>query len=246
MDAVARPTNVLLVGGTSAIGLAIVAELAGPASRVVLAGRDRDRTLAVGAHLGNRREFAPFDATDPATHEASVAQAWAGGEIDLVVVAHGVLPDNDMAWTDPAVARAVMDVNLTSAAAVLAAVAARMRDQGHGTIVVLSSVAGQRPRPANFIYGATKAGLDALATGLGDVLAPHGCRVVVVRPGFVHSPMTVGRSPAPFATTPEAVGEAVARGLRRGRDVIWAPAIMRLVAAVFRFLPRAVVRRIPD
>lgn len=244
MDAVGRPRSVLLVGGSSAIGRAIVRELTGGKGRLVLAGRDRDRTMRDADGLGGTLQFVPFVAEETSTHEGCVAEAWADGDIDLVVVAHGVLPDNESSWNDPTRAYDVVMVNMASAVAVLAAVAARMQDQGHGTIVVLSSMAGQRARRSNFLYGASKAGLDSFATGLGDALRPHGCRVIVVRPGFVHSPMTAGLTPAPFATNPEDVGTAVAAAVRAGHDEVWAPSILRWVATVLRHLPRSVTRRI--
>src|SRR4029450_11965014 len=96
-----------------------------------------------------------------------------------------------------------------------------LRAQGHGTIVVLSSVAGERARRSNFVYGSTKAGLDAFFQGLGDSLVGTGASVMIVRPGFVHTKMTEGLDPAPLATTPEAVAEAIVRGLERGAQRGW-------------------------
>ncbi|MEJ7585081.1 MAG: SDR family NAD(P)-dependent oxidoreductase [Acidimicrobiales bacterium] len=125
-------------------------------------------------------------------------------------------------------------------------VAAQFRAQGHGTLVVLSSVAAVRVRADNLVYGATKAGLDGFAQGLGDRLSGTGARVVVVRPGFVHSKMTSGLTPAPMATTPEAVAEAVVDGLRRGSSVVWVPAKLRLVFGVLRFAPRPIWRRLSN
>ena len=105
------------------------------------------------------------------------------------------------------------------------AVADRLRRQGHGTLVVLSSVAGVRARADNYVYGSTKAGLDAFAQGLGDALVGSGARVMVVRPGFVHTRMTEGMTPGPFSTTPEAVADAVRRpAWPRAGTSIWAPA----------------------
>jgi decaprenylphospho-beta-D-erythro-pentofuranosid-2-ulose 2-reductase len=136
-------------------------------------------------------------------------------------------------------------VNFGGAMSAGLAVADRLRAQGHGSLVVLSSVAGERVRKANFVYGATKAGLDGFAQGLGDSLAGTGANVLVVRPGFVHSKMTDGMKAAPFATTPEAVADAVVSGLRKGRRTVWVPGILRPVFAVFRHLPGAVWRRLP-
>ena len=111
--------------------------------------------------------------------------------------------------------------------------------------MVISSVAGDRPRKANFIYGSTKSGLDAFAQGLGDSLVGSGVGVTIVRPGFVVDRMTEGMDPAPFSTTPEAVSEAVVRGIASGADVVYAPPVLRWVFAAMKQLPRAVWRRMP-
>ena len=104
-----------------------------------------------------------------------------------------------------------------------------MRRQGHGHIAVLSSVAGERARAGNFVYGSSKAGLDAFAQGLGDSLAGSGVKVTVIRPGFVHSRMTRGLKSAPFATTPRVVGELAVAGMRKGKHTVWTPGILRYV-----------------
>ena len=123
-----------------------------------------------------------------------------------------------------------------------ASTADRFRRQGHGTLVVLSSVAGERARRSNYVYGSTKAGLDAFAQGLGDSLVDAGGRVLVVRPGFVHTRMTTGLEAQPFSTTPEVVAEQVMRGLAANRDVVWAPPVLHWVFAVMRHLPRRLWR----
>ena len=110
---------------------------------------------------------------------------------------------------------------------------------------MLSSVAGERVRKANFVYGSSKAGLDGFAQGLGDALAGTGASVLVVRPGFVHSRMTHGMKSAPLATTPTAVAEATVRGLQHGRRTVWVPGTLRPLFAGFRHLPGAVWRRLP-
>jgi decaprenylphospho-beta-D-erythro-pentofuranosid-2-ulose 2-reductase len=125
------------------------------------------------------------------------------------------------------------------------AVARLLRAQGHGTLVVLSSVAGERVRRANFIYGSSKAGTDAFALGLGDALRGSGARVLTVRPGFVRTKMTEGLPAAPLSTTADAVAEATVRALASGRELIWVPAQLRLVFVVFRHLPRVLWRRLP-
>jgi decaprenylphospho-beta-D-erythro-pentofuranosid-2-ulose 2-reductase len=119
-----------------------------------------------------------------------------------------------------------------------------MRGQRHGTIVILSSIAAVRPRKANFVYGAAKAGLDAFGRGLADALHGTGVRVVLVRPGFVTGRMTAGMPPAPMSSTPEQVGAAVAAALRRGETTIWVPGSLRIMALALRLIPRPLWRRI--
>ena len=163
--------------------------------------------------------------------------------VDLVLVAFGVLGGDDVNVDHEAALR-LLHTNFLGGASVLLAVAARMRHQGHGAIVVLSSVAGERVRKSNFVYGASKAGLDGLAQGLGDSLAGSGVDVIVVRPGFVHSKMTAGLAPPPFSTQPEAVAAAIVDALRRRTPMVWVPGTLRAVMAVARHLPRPIFRRL--
>src|SRR5262249_5756417 len=123
--------------------------------------------------------------------------------------------------------------------------ATRLGAGGPGSFVVLSPAAGGRARRSNFVYGSTKAGLDAFFQGLGDALAGSGASVMIVRPGFVHTKMTAGGDPAPPATTPEAVGAAIVRGLERGSEIVWVPPALRWVMAALRHVPRPLFRKLP-
>ena len=190
-------------------------------------------------------ETLAFDARELDTHADVVRKAFAGGDIDVAVVAFGLLGDDEKAWTDVATAVELAQVNYTAAVAVGVALAERLREQGHGSLVALSSVAGERARRSNFVYGSTKAGLDAFYTGLTEALRPYGVGVTVVRPGFVHTRMTEGLTAAPLSTTPEAVAAVVVDAVRNRRELVWAPAPLRLVMSVLRHLPRAVFRRLP-
>jgi decaprenylphospho-beta-D-erythro-pentofuranosid-2-ulose 2-reductase len=252
IDALGEPQTVALVGGTSEIGLAIVHRLArsGRLRRVVLAGRKGPGLdEAVGSLVAAGVEdvtTVPFDARVVEEHgEAVDAMVSALGEIDVAVVAVGVLGDQAAYEEDPAAAADAGVVNYVGPMSVCLHLAGRLRRQGHGALVVLSSVAGDRPRRSNFVYGSSKAGLDALATGLGDALRGSGAHVMVVRPGFVRTRMTVGLDEAPLSTDPDAVADAVAKGLRRRTELVYVPSALRLVMAVLRHLPRAVFRRLP-
>jgi decaprenylphospho-beta-D-erythro-pentofuranosid-2-ulose 2-reductase len=219
------------------------------ASRVVLAGRDPAALQGAADDLRRHGvthvEVVPFDAADRTSHRRAVEEVFSHGDVDVILVAFGVLGDQERDERDPDAAAAVVETNFTAAVSVGVAVAERMRRQGHGALVVLSSVAGERARRSNFVYGASKAGLDAFYQGLGAALAPDGVHVMVVRPGFVRTRMTAGMKAAPLATTPEAVARVVVHGLGRGARVVWAPPALRWVMTVLRHLPTPVFRRLP-
>jgi decaprenylphospho-beta-D-erythro-pentofuranosid-2-ulose 2-reductase len=249
-DALGAVQSVLVLGGSSDIGVAIASRLAGPRrATVVLAGRDpqalavaSERVQAAGAATV---ETAAFDADDTETHDELCSKLFAQRDFDVVVLAAGVLGDQAAAEADHRQAVAIWRTNFLGCASIAMCVAQRLRGQGHGTLVVLSSVAGERVRRSNFVYGASKAGLDGLAQGLGDSLVGSGAGVMIVRPGFVTSKMTQGREKVPFSTTPEAVAEAVEAAVRSGTEIVWVPGILRLVMAVLRHVPRVIFRRLP-
>lgn len=248
-DALGAVQRVLVLGGTSEIGVAIVDELAtnGRLVEIVLACRRPEAASATVERLGaagiEARAIA-FDARRPETHVAVVADAATNGDLDVVIVAAGILGDKDAPLVDPTAAAELFEVNLAGCAAAMVAAAGRLRDQGHGQLVVLSSVAGVRVRASNAVYGATKAGLDGLAQGMADALAADGVDVVIVRPGFVHTKMTEGMEPAPFSTDAATVARLTVAGMRAGRRVVWAPGILRWVFGVFRLLPAPLWRAV--
>ncbi len=249
IDALGTPQCLLLLGGTSDIAVAIAERyLAARPLRVVLAARPSPRRDTVATRLTGRGasvEVVDFEALDTSGHQKVIEAAAAGGDIDVAVVAFGQLGSQQQLEVDPAAAADLARVNYVAAVSTGVALAETMRRQGHGVIVALSSVAGERARRSNFVYGSTKAGLDAFFTGLGDALRAAGVRVVVVRPGFVSSKMTEGLAKAPLATTPEAVAEAVVEAVRTGKETVWVPKALRVVMSVLRHQPRAVFRRLP-
>ncbi len=240
--------RVLLLGGTSEIGLEILAALGLPGrAEVLLAGRDEQRLAAAGKTLGCEVRTLPYDATALGTHQAVIDEAFAAGDVDLVISAAGILTPQDVLDNDPVRAGQLVETNFTGHVSTLLAAARRMRAQGHGTIVVLSSVAAIRPRKANFVYGSAKAGLDSFARGLADALHGSGVGVLLVRPGFVIGRMTEGMPPAPLSSTPAAVGAAVARALSRPSPAgtVWVPPALAILAAGLRLMPRSLWRRLP-
>ncbi|GGU82869.1 short-chain dehydrogenase [Streptomyces albospinus] len=248
-DAFGSPQSLLVLGGTSEIALATAARLAARRTRTVwLAGRPSPALEASAGRLralGAQVRTVPFDALDTDRHEEVLGKVFAEGDLDMVLLAFGVLGDQPRDEREPAGAVRVAATNYTGALSAALICGRALRRQGHGSLVVLSSVAGERARRSNFVYGSSKAGLDALAQGLGDSLHGTGVHVLVVRPGFVHTKMTAGLPAAPLATTPEAVAEAIEHGLRRRSEVVWVPGVLRCVMSVLRHVPRAVFRRLP-
>jgi decaprenylphospho-beta-D-erythro-pentofuranosid-2-ulose 2-reductase len=237
--------RVLLLGGTSEIGLAILDALPlAPDAEVLLAGRDARRLADIASALPCRATALAYDATALDTHAAFVDAVFAGGGVDLVVAAFGILVPQEVLDQDPLRAGVLVDTDFTGHVTTLLAVAGRLRAQGSGTLVVLSSIAAVRPRRANYVYGAAKAGLDAFARGLADALHGSGVRLLLVRPGFVIGRMTEGMPPAPLATTPSAIGAAVATALGTGASTVWVPRQLAVVAAVMRLVPRPLWRRL--
>jgi len=251
-DALGEVQSVLVLGGGSDIGRAVCLRLIeGRCRTVVLAGRPEDGMDEVAADLraagATRVEVRHWEATDVDSHPKVIGDIFDEvGDIDLVYAPAGILGSQEAFEADPAFAAAAVQINFGGLVSSCLVVAEHLKRQGHGTIVLMSSVAGLRARKDNFVYGSTKAGLDAFAQGLGDRLVGSGVRVMVVRPGFVHTKMTEGMSPAPFSTTPDKVAELIVEGLTKGTEVVWAPPVLKFPFFVFRLLPRAVWRKVSE
>lgn len=258
-DGLGRLQRVVLLGGTSDIGLAVVERLVDrrDVREVVLAGRDGPRLRRAAEVLRGSRarppsvEVVALDATDPAERIAADVDRALAVAPDVVVHAIGMLPHDDRSGTDPVLAGRVLDVNTRGSGVMLLRAAACLRHRGHGTLVALSSVAAVRARPDNLVYGASKAGYDALARGLADVLDGSGAQVMVVRPGYVRSRMTATHPEAPLACDPADVARAVDAALDRTQTpwwgpVVWVPPTMALVGAAIRVVPARMLTRVAD
>jgi decaprenylphospho-beta-D-erythro-pentofuranosid-2-ulose 2-reductase len=248
-NALGAVQSVLVLGAGSDIAQATLRRLVPQGCRtVVLAARRPDELAGEVQELQNAGATSvrtvAVDALDTASHAGVIESCFAEGDIDLVLVAFGVLGNQQVFDDDPEAAAELARANYVGVVSSGLAAARAMRRQGHGTIVVLSSVAGERVRKANFVYGSSKAAMDSFAQGLGDSLAGSGVNVLVVRPGFVHTKMTAGMDAAPFSTTADAVADAIVEGLASGKTVIWVPSLLRWMMVTFRHLPRPVWRRV--
>jgi decaprenylphospho-beta-D-erythro-pentofuranosid-2-ulose 2-reductase len=249
-NSVGSVQTVLVLGGDSDIAFALLTHLTRQRVRtVILAGRnltsleERARDLK---ELGAKNvSTVQFDGTDLDSHESFVDTVFSKEEdIDLVFFAHGALGDQLVAEQDRNRALRVISTNYVGPVSTLIPVAAAMRRQGHGTIAVMSTVAAEKPRRSNFIYGSSKAGIDWFAQGLGDALHGSGVNVMVVRPGFVRSKMTAHMDDAPLAVSADDVAAAIVAGLRSNQRIVWVPGKIRWVMSVLRHLPHTVFRKL--
>ena len=244
--------SIVLFGGTSDIGHAIVDKVVLPGtSRLVLISRDTAAAQKQSASLASRFpdldiHHVTFDASDVDRMVDVVDEVTRlAGDIDIAIVAHGVLHEGFDYFAQPGAVARVIDVNTTGQMALLYALSGAMRAQGYGKIVLLSSVAGARVRKANPVYGASKAAIDGFALALDHELEDTGVSLLVVRPGFVMTKMTAGMKKAPLSTTPDKVAALVARALQADKKVVWTPTLLGPLFTVLRALPGPVWRRLP-
>lgn len=249
MDGYRPPTSLLVLGGTSEIALATARRLIARRTRLVwLAGRPSPALEQAAEQIrraGADVRTVAFDALDPEAHEAVLGKVFAEGAVDMVLLAFGVSGNQATDERDPVAAARVAQTNYTGAVSAGLVCGKALQTQGHGSLVVLSSVAGERARRSDFIYGSSKAGLDAFAQGLGDALYGTGVHVMVVRPGYVRTAGSTERPDVPFTTTPEAVARAVELGLRRRSETVWVPGRLRVVMSALRHVPRPLFRLLP-
>ena len=229
--------SILLLGGTSDIGLEIVKRMSD--QKVVLAARDVTRIPEIDAaevfHL-------QFEATDLESHRELVQKAeQIAGPIETAIVAFGMLGDQARAEHDEKHASLIANVDYLAQVNMLTVLADHMTS---GRIIAFSSIAGWRPRRANYVYGSTKAGLDAFCQGLADRLHGTDLELYIARPGFVIGSMTEGMTPAIMSVYPSQVAEAlIARFGRPG--TFWIPGKLKIIAWIMKLVPRPIWRRMP-
>ena len=240
--------RLLVLGGTSAIAECTARLYAAEGARIVLAGRDAARLEAVARDLRLRGATAvaiePGDLAENAGSARLDAMARHFGGFDHILLAYGMLGERSSLAADPAATAHLLQVNLVSAAQWANAAADMLERQGSGALVVIGSVAGDRGKRSNYVYGASKAGLAVLVQGIAHRFAGKGPRAALVKPGPTDTPMTAGlRKGGPLWSTPEAVARIVRRAADRGGEV-YAPGRWRWLMLVLRLLPRPVWNRL--
>jgi decaprenylphospho-beta-D-erythro-pentofuranosid-2-ulose 2-reductase len=255
LDAVGNPQTILLLGGTSEIGLAICERyLQNAHARILLAAMPddpgRDAAVAQMKNAGAKSvELIDFEATNTDSHPAVIDAAFSDGggsrDVDVAIVAFGLLGDAEELWQNQRKAVQIAEINYTAAVSVGVLLGEKMRAQGFGQIIAMSTVAGERVRRSNFVYGSTKAGLDGFYLGLGEALKPSGVRVLVIRPGQVRTRMSAHVKEAPLTVDKEYVANLAVTASAKGKELVWAPGAFRYVMIVLRHIPRPIFRKLP-
>jgi decaprenylphospho-beta-D-erythro-pentofuranosid-2-ulose 2-reductase len=249
-DATVTPAPVVLVvGATSGIGRAVAKRWAAAGYRVILAGRDLPEIERDAADLrlryGVEAAALPFEALrfdeHPAFFDAATKQFESG--LDTIILCHGLMHPQGKAQDDFALAREMIDANYTSAVSVLNRAGNYFQSRGHGTICVVSSVAGDRGRQSNFLYGSSKAALTTYTLGLRHRLGRLGIKVVTIKPGFVDTAMTWGLPGLFLVASPEKVARDMFRACRRDRPVAYAPWFWRYIMMIIRSVPDFVFKK---
>lgn len=238
----------VIFGATSAIAAGFGRALAARGARLHLVGRDeaklaatRDDLLARGAA---QVTTAVVDLNLASEHARLVAEAAAAlGSLDAALVAQGTLSDQERCARDAALAQMELTTNFVAPASLLAQLALHFESQGRGAIVVIGSVAGDRGRASNYVYGSAKAGLAAFASGLRARLREKGVAVLTVKPGFVDTPMTAAFAKGPLWAQPDDVGRGILRATEAGRTVVYLPGFWGVIMFVIRHLPEWVFLR---
>ncbi len=240
--------RVLIVGATSGIAVEVARAYAERGATLLLAGRNSARLQAVADDLRVRGaaevDTAVLDVTDRAGHAGIVDWAFRSGALDVALLAHGTLPDQAVCQVDVETAVRALDVNFTATAALLTVLGNRFEAQAHGTIAVITSVAGDRGRQSNYVYGSAKGGLAIFLQGLRQRLYRTGVTVVTLKPGFVDTPMTAGMPKNALFSSARRAGRAIYRAIERRRDVAYVPGFWRPIMTVIAAMPEWLFKRL--
>jgi decaprenylphospho-beta-D-erythro-pentofuranosid-2-ulose 2-reductase len=241
--------NILIIGATSGIAEAVARLYAEQGSRLFLVARNSNKLDIISADLAARgaedvKSFV-LDMNDSEQITAMLDNAWqAFGSIDVALVAHGTLPDQQRTESDISYAIAEFRTNAESVIACLSGLAAHFQPQGRGVLAVIGSVAGDRGRSSNYLYGAAKAAIETYASGLRVKLFKTGIHVLLIKPGFVATPMTAQLDlPELLTSTPERVARDIQRAITRNQDVLYTPWFWKWIMLIICYVPELIFKR---
>lgn len=248
MPADTSTRRVLVIGATSAIASEVARAYAERGASLVLTGRNPERLAAVAGDLAVRGatgvETVVLDVLVIEEHSGLMDLAFAAPGLEVAVIAHGTLPDQTRCQESPRETLRALEVNFTATAALLTLLANRFEAQRRGTIAVITSVAGDRGRQSNYVYGAAKGGLGVFLQGLRNRLHRAGVTVVTLKPGLVDTPMTAGLPKTYLFSTARRAGRAIHNAIEAQRDVAYIPWFWRPIMALITHLPEPVIKRL--
>ncbi len=238
--------RILIVGATSGIAIACARLWAAAGDVLVLVARDPQKLDQVAADLRVRGaatvETQLMDGTDLTAHAAMLDAA---GAIDVALIAYGTLPDQKLCEQDALAAAQALTTNATSVVVLATAIIERMERQDRGTLAVISSVAGDRGRASNYVYGAAKAAVTTFCDGARARLFKSGIHVMTIKPGFVDTPMTKDAAlPRALVASPEQVARRIVKGIDRKAAVLYVPGWWRWIMLIIRLLPEPIFKRL--
>ncbi|MBU2742732.1 SDR family oxidoreductase [Acidithiobacillus albertensis] len=240
--------HILIIGATSAIAEATARRFAHDGDRLYLVARNQERLTAMASDLKTRGatqvETMVLDVNDTAKHADLISQAETTmGELDTILIAHGTLSDQKACEASFDETLKELQTNCLSVISLLTHVANRFEEQKHGTIVVISSVAGDRGRQSNYVYGTAKAAVSTFLQGLRNRLYRSGVTVITIKPGFVDTPMTAGFRKGKLWASPEEIGEGIYRAIQNKNDVVYLPWFWKWVMLLIKTIPESAFKK---
>ena len=243
------PSRILILGATSAIAMAVSRQLVAPNASYFLVGRDQEKLNAVCKDLLTRGAASvtthAMDLNDTAAHPQMLSTA-AGtlGTIDLALLAHGILGDQEQAQASFPAAEAILQTNFLSAVSLITWLANYFESTKQGTLAVISSVAGDRGRKSNYVYGASKGALNVFLAGVRNRIDRAGVHVLTIRPGFVSTPMTAHLRQGLLFASPDTVAKCIVKAIGARKDDVYAPGFWALIMFVIRSVPESIFKKL--
>lgn len=244
----AMPKKILIFGATSAIAFETAKLFAKEGASFFLCARDKNELKRLSDDLIVRgakgTEYSTFDALDDNLIVKAIDNCLTMfPDLDVLFIAHGLLPDQKLCETDIDEMRKVIDINFTSAAVILTRIAAHFEKQGHGIIVAISSPAGDRGRQSNYVYGSAKGALTVFLSGLRNRLSKRGVHVLTIKPGFVDTPMTAHIKKGFLFAKPEVVAKGIYKAIIREKDNVYLPWFWRVIMMIIIHIPEKILKK---
>ncbi|XGC82248.1 SDR family oxidoreductase [Bdellovibrio bacteriovorus] len=241
--------KVLIVGATSAIAQEVARVYAAEKANLFLLGRNRDFLEIIKDDLLSRGassvDYVSHNLNDHAYHETLVNNATASlGHVDVALVAHGILGDQEKAESDTTELLNILNSNFVSHASIISKIAQKMKERKSGTIAVISSVAGDRGKQSNYIYGSAQAAKSAFTDGLRNRLFPYNVQVITLKLGFVDTPMTKNFKKGALWASPSAIAKGICEAIDKKKDSVYLPFFWRYIMMIFKSVPEGLFKKL--